>query len=67
MKVITKKVISYCAIPQELTEKEWFSKYQNGCFVEVHIDDEDSPINTWFKENYPELINEESFLIEIDY
>ena len=67
MKVITKKVVSYCEIPEKLTENEWFSEYQNGCFVEAHIDDEESPINTWFKENYPELINEESFLIEIDY
>ena len=40
----------------------------NGCFVEVHLtDDEDDDLSLWLKENYPELIDEDSFYIEIDY
>lgn len=68
LKTITKKVVSYCEIPEELTEGHWISEYMNGCFVEVHLDDdEDDKLSMWLKEKYPELIDEDSFYIEMDY
>lgn len=71
LKEITKKVISYCDIPKELTEGHWISEYKNGCFVEVHLDgdenDPDSELDAWFLANHPELADEDSFFIEIDY
>jgi len=70
LKQITKKVISYYAIPEELTEGHWISEYMNGCFVECHLDGEDESddkLDAWFLANYPELAEEDSFLIEIDY
>lgn len=68
LKTITKKVVSYCEIPEELTEEHWISEYMNGCFVEVHLDDdEDDKLSMWLKEKYPELIDEDSFYIEMDY
>lgn len=68
LKTITKKVVSYCEIPEELTEGHWISEYMNGCFVEVHLDDdEDNKLSMWLKEKYPELVDEDSFYIEMDY
>lgn len=68
LKTITKKVVSYCEIPEELTEGHWISEYMNGCFVEVHLDDdEDDKLSMWLKEKYPELVDEDSFYIEMDY
>jgi hypothetical protein len=68
LKEITKKVISYCEIPEELTEGHWISEHHNDAFVEVHLDDEEEDgLSLWIKENYPELVNEESFFIHIDY
>ena len=68
-KLSEKYVVSYCEIPEELTEEHWTSEYMSGCFVEVHIDEEDNDdeITTWIKEKYPFLVKEESFFIEIDY
>ena len=68
LKQITGKVVSYCEIPEEITEGHWISEYMNGCFVQVHLEeDEDDALSNWLKETYPELIEEESFYIEIDY
>ena len=69
---INKLVVSYCEIPEGLTEDHWISEYMNGCFVEVHVDngeeDEDlDPLGQWIRETYPELEKENSFLIEMDY
>ncbi len=72
LKEINLKVVSYCEIPEEITEEHWISEYMNGCFVEVHVDngeeDEDlDPLGQWIRETYPELKKENSFLIEMDY
>ena len=68
LKQITGKVVSYCEIPEEITEGHWMSGNMNGCFVQVHLEeDEDDALSNWLKETYPELIEEESFYIEIDY
>ena len=67
LKQITGKVVSYCEIPEEITEGHWISEYMNGCFVQVHLEDDDDALSNWLKETYPELIDEEAFYIEIDY
>ena len=67
-KQITGKVVSYCEIPEELTKGHWISEFQNGCFVQVHLEEgEDDALSNWLKETYPELIDENAFYIEIDY
>lgn len=68
LKEITKKVLSYCEIPEKLTENSWLNNYGTGCLVECHIDDDESePLDQWIINNYPELKDEESFLIDMDY
>jgi len=65
---IVKKVVSYCEIPEHLTEKHWISEHQCGAHVEVHLDDEENdPLSVWLAENYPELKEEVSFFIHLDY
>lgn len=67
---ITKKVVSYCEIPEELTEGHWISDHHPDAFVECHIDEEDETIDKvqiWLLANYPELKDEDSFFIHIDY
>ena len=67
LKQITGKVVSYCEIPEEITEGHWISEYMNGCFVQVHLEEDDDALSNWLKETYPELIDEEAFYIEMDY
>lgn len=64
----SKKVVSYSAIPQELTEKHWISEFASECYVEVHIPDDeaDDALTAWLRKTYPELVPE-SFFIKIDY
>lgn len=67
MKTITRNVISYCDIPEDIRDKHWMSEYQNGCFVPYTIDRQTmGELDTWLIIAYPELIGFE-FLIEIDY
>lgn len=69
LKSITKKVLSYCEIPQELTEKHWISEHHCDAFVECHLDastDLDE-LDMWILEHYPELKDEDSFFIHLDY
>lgn len=68
LETITKKVISYSEIPEELTENSWLSEKSNG-FYECHLDNVEpfKLLDEWFLENYPELFEEESFFIKIDY
>ncbi len=66
---INKKVLSYCEIPENITENHWISEYKNDSYVECHIEDEEDEednLSKWIIENYPEL-KEESFLIHMDY
>lgn len=74
MKQITRKVVSYCKIPEELTENHHISEYQCDCYVEMKITpkseqpnyDDDFGIENWIINTYPELEGE-TILIEIDY
>lgn len=69
LETITKKVVKYSNIPEELTEPSWLSEKPTGTLVECHLDNIEpfEPLDLWFLENYPELFEEESFFIKIDY
>lgn len=69
LETITKKVISYCEIPEELTEDSWLSEKSMDSYVECHLDNSEplDQLDQWFMNNYPELFKEESFFIKIDY
>ena len=67
-KQIIVKVLNYSEIPKEFTEGHWISDYKSGILVQVHLDDdEDDKLSMWLKEKYPELVDEDSFYIEMDY
>ena len=65
---ITGKVVSYCEIPEELTEDHWISDYPPDAYVQVHIEGEDEDkVSKWILNKYPELKDEDYFFIHIDY
>ena len=68
LELITKKVLSYCEIPEDI-DKRWLDDCSPNCYVSFSIankvEDRDE-LENWIIENYPELENEQ-FLIEIDY
>lgn len=68
MKEITMKVLSYCEIPQEITQFSWISEYQNGCYVDYSIPREDEwknfdtdALDEWIREFYPVLLGQSFF------
>ena len=66
---ITRKIVSYCEIPEELTEKHWISEHGCGVYIDwsLNLDPKtDDDISAWIREEYPELIGT-TFLIDIDY
>lgn len=67
---INMRVISYCSIPEEITEKEeWLQDYPSNCLVTYSVmfdKDARSELDNWIVENHPDLEKEE-FLIEMDY
>ncbi len=67
---MTKQVISYCDIPEELTEDHHISEYQPDCYVNYRIlpdePENEDPLDAWIRKTYPKLIGV-SFLIEMDY
>jgi len=69
LRKVNKYVVSYCDIPQEFTEGHWISEHHCDAYVEVHLDDEPTEdlLDNWLIANYPELVNEESFFIHLDY
>lgn len=66
---ITKYVVSYCEIPEELTEDyQWLKEAACDSYVEAHVDDEETDeLSIWLLERYPQLKDEESFFIHMDY
>ena len=66
---VNKLVVSYCEIPEKLTEGHWISENSCDSYVEVHIEEEGNrdELDKWLIENYPELEQEESFFIHLDY
>lgn len=71
LETITRKVLSYCEIPEEITEDHYVSQAEPDTYMEFHFDDnleiEDDELTAWIRLNYPELVDEEAFLIHIDY
>ena len=70
LKTVTKFVIPFDTIPQELVKEHWILKYPQHAFAEVHIDDEDEEeddaLTKWIKKEYPELKDQNSFFIHIN-
>lgn len=73
LKTITKKVVSYCEIPEGLiSDGHWLNQHGCDAYVECHLEDEidvtdDDNLDKWLRETYPELVDEESFFIHLDY
>lgn len=68
LKTITKKVLSYCEIPEDIDKPFWIENASSDSFIQCHLnDDKNNELDSWIIENYPELKDEESFFIEIDY
>lgn len=70
VKTLVKKVINYNDIPKEVLGDFSFNlmrgEFAQQCptYLEVHFEEEDnSPLDIWFKETHPDLVKEESFLI----
>lgn len=69
LKTITKKVLSYSEIPNNIDVPEFIVNADDGLLIECHLDDStlNNELDDWILKNYPELKDEESFFIEIDY
>lgn len=68
LRKVNKYVVSYCEIPEDLLEDySWITESQLDSYVEAHIDDEEDLLTQWLLERYPELKDEESFFIHMDY
>jgi hypothetical protein len=62
-------IVSYCDIPQELTEKSYLKEYTSDSYVEhvlTHEQKVDDDLDDWLRGKYPELAGT-SFLIHLDY
>ena len=68
MRTITRNVINYRDIPEEITSDDSvLNEVCCDCYISYKINiDNPNKLDKWFMENYPELIGFE-FLIEIDY
>lgn len=67
MNTIIKKVIRISEFPNNLQTNEVFIGHKIHTYAEFHIDDSESDdLTTWIVNKYPELKNENSFLIHID-
>ena len=68
------KVLSYCEIPEDLTEGHYISENHCDSYVEYtvtpkteqHKYDDDFGIDNWIIDTYPELVGK-TILIHIDY
>lgn len=69
LKKINKFAVSYCEIPEEIIKPSWIEEAGPDSYVECHISGNapDDELEKWLLETYPELKDEESFLIHIDY
>lgn len=65
METITRKVVSYCSIPDELTDDHWLSDYPPDCYVNYTIGDDE--ISEFILENHSELSEFDVIFIQMDY
>lgn len=62
-------VLSYCDIPEEITDDTYLQELPCDVYTTHHIPSnlmEYDELDTWIIENYPQLIDQ-MFLIEMDY
>ncbi len=68
---ITKKVLKFTDIPEDMEIPEFLSDAGADCFVECHLDLEDpdglTELDKWILDHFPELEEEDSFFIHINY
>lgn len=72
---ITRKIVSYCDIPEEITEDSYMSEMSPDCYINHKIaTDEDRSkyddsweLDDWLLNEYDELSKGDEILIEIDY
>jgi hypothetical protein len=63
---INYQCISYCDIPQHLSQESWISEQSCDCYIVYSLEVEgENEIDDWIRENYPEL--DKVFMIHIDY
>lgn len=63
----TFKIVSFCDIPENLTEGSYLEEYNCGSYVPFTLfKEDDDPIVLWIVNKYPELLGEE-ILIDMDY
>lgn len=63
-------IVSYCDIPEEISDSHWISEYPPDCYVFYNVDWKKTIVNDflgeWIKEKYPKLKDKKIF-IHIDY
>ena len=67
----TFKIISYCDLPEEMTQDAGLEEHRCDSYVPYSLSEYDPQyteckLDGWLRENYPELIGT-NFLINIDY
>lgn len=74
LKRITRTVLSYCEIPEHISESSYLAQYGCGCYVEHTITprkeqpgySDDFSLDNWIIDTYPDLEGM-TILIDIDY
>lgn len=67
MKKITKSVIKFSELPENLQKNEIFKGHKIHTYAEFHIDNsEKDELTLWLLSQYPTLKQKISFLIHID-
>lgn len=67
MKKVTKSVIRFSEIPENLQQNEVFNGHKIHSYAEFHIEDsEKDELTKWLISNYPTIKRKKSFLIQID-
>jgi len=68
MKKITRSVIKYSEIPEDLQINSIFKGHLINTFAIFHIDEseKEDDLTKWLVENYPTIKRKTSFLIQID-
>ena len=74
LETLTIQVVSYCGIPQSLTQGHWMNDNQPDSYVKYKVSskesqkgfDDDFRIDDWLIGQHPELSDKE-ILIHIDY
>ncbi len=67
LETINYKVVSYCAIPDELLEGHWLTELSCDVYTEMELEDEgEDGVCDWIRKKYPELIGEK-FFVYVDY